>query len=159
MKINFRIIPLVLAVWVLAFFVLVANAQKTPITRGEFNDASLSRWRSGLSNRAHRIETREETIDNGVVTKSHTSISETLPPDRTRYYTVTAENGKKSEYEQIKIDYMMYTRHDSGPWTKVDLRKQSGTGFGSGTGSASMSCAQYTVEDTFLDGVPVKLFE
>ena len=159
MKIIHRKVLLLVAASVFSCFAVVANAQKRPATYKEFNDASYSRWRSDLKSRAHRIETREETIDNGVVTELRTTISETLPPDRTRYYTAEVSNGKKSEQETIRIDYMLYTRQDSGPWTKVDLRQQNAAGMGSGTGYASTSCVQYTVEDSSLDGVHVKLFE
>ena len=159
MKIDNRIFAVALASCVIVLSALSTSAQKKSITRSEYNQASFSRWRPEVRNRPHRIESREEHFDNGAVTKSYTSISEGLPPDRTRYYTLTIENGKRSEHEEIKIDYMLYTRNDSGPWTKVDLRQRSGSGYGSGTGSGAMSCVQYTVEDTFLEGVAAKLYE
>jgi hypothetical protein len=137
-----------------------AVAQKKAITRSEYSKAVYSQLSWGLGKRIHRIETLEESFENGVVVKSQTTIYEGLPPDRSRYYTKTIANGKVTEFERITIDYMLYTRKDGGAWTKIDLRQQGGTGSGSGSGaSGSIACSQYSVENTFLEGIATKLFE
>jgi hypothetical protein len=113
-------------------------------------------WRE----RSRRVEYIAETITDGVVTTSNTYVSEYLLPDRKRYYSQKVEDGKVTEFEQITIDHWEYTRTDGGAWKKVDLRGQAGgTGYGSGSGSAGMSCRQFSVENVIISGVSAKLFE
>src|SRR5688572_9525272 len=136
------------------------SAQRNTITRGEYYNAVATKLRWDLSKRIHRVETLQEYLENGAVVQSHTVVSEGLPPDRSRHYSKTVGNGKTTESEEITIEYMRYTRRDRGPWTKIDLRQQGGTGYGTGTGSGrGMSCTQYTVESTFLEGLVTRLFE
>jgi hypothetical protein len=152
--------------WTIIAFILVSListlsvcAQKKAISRSEHYSAVYTTSRWDLSKRVHRVETLEETLENGAVIRSQTTVTEGLPPDRGRYYTKTIANGKTTEFEQITIDYMQYTRTDGGAWTKKDMRQQSGTGYGSGSGSSAIACTQYTVENAFLEGIVTKLFE
>ena len=106
--------------------------------------------------KSRRVETSDETFANGATTRSVINISEVLLPDHRRQYTKTTEPGKVSEFEQITIDYMQYTRKDGGDWTKTDLR-QLGQGTGTGVG-ISRRCDQYSVEMSSLNGRSMQLF-
>ena len=108
--------------------------------------------------RVRRVETVRETLDNGTVVKTVTTISEIVPKEGSRQYEKTVENGKTTENESILIDYMLYTRKDRGIWTKVDLRNSS-VGATGADAAGNYACAQHSVESAFLNGMTVSLFE
>lgn len=151
---------------VFAFAVVVSTfvfcshveAQRKVITSKEYFEG-VSRTGVKYYDKSRRVETTDETIANGVVTRSVLQVHEVLLPNLSRNYTKTKEGDKVTEWEQITIDHMQYTRKDGGNWTKVDLR-QAGYGSGSGSGSgSSQQCSQFSVESAFLDGRAVEMFE
>ena len=134
-------------------------AQRKLISSREYFDGVTNRGVQWYEE-SRRVETLEEAVENGTVKKSLTTVSEVLLPDRSRYYLRTAETVKVSEFDQITIDHMRYTRNDGGAWDKIDLRGQSGSGSGTGSGSgSSMACTQFSVEAVFLNGMPLHLYE
>lgn len=140
-------------------FSIDVYAQRKIITSKEYYEG-ISKPGVKYYEKSRRVETTEETITDGVVTKSALRINEALLPNRDRKYAKITEGGKVSEFEQITIDYMQYTRKDGAAWTKVDLR-QSGYGSGSGTGvgGSSRQCDQYSVDSTSINGRSMQLFE
>lgn len=157
------------ATFVIAFALLVISSQgltalgqRKLISSKEYYDAIFRRPEVGWSDRTRRVDTLEEQLSNGAVTRSELEVSEVVLPDRDRYYNKTVEGGKVKELEVITIAYFRYTRVDSGEWSKVDLRQAklgSGYGSGGGTGSARVACTQYSVEPVVISGLPVKLYE
>ena len=154
-------IKVVLGLFVLAVVLSLssdANAQRRMISSRE--------WMLPLSNptvkfweKSRRVEMTDETLANGAIVKSVLTINEVFLPDHSRYYRKEITDGVTTEFEQIKIGYMQYTRKNSEPWTKVDLRG-SGTGSGNGTGGGvSTRCDQFSVEDVILNGKQVQLYE
>lgn len=142
--------------------VLVATdsicGQKKLISHREYFEGVYPKQTLPWHERSRRVETVRETLNNGIVIETETTIDEVLKPNRSRYYIKTVENGKVREHEEITIEHMRYTRTDGGKWSKIDLRTQAG-GTGTGSGSSATSCTQYTVESVFVNGMAGKLFE
>lgn len=157
MKKKFWLLTLLLVFALASFSEL--TAQRQIITSKEYYDAaynSESKWYE----MSRRVVSTDETFSNGAVIKSIMTVSEVLLPNRERFYRKSVEGNKIAEYEQVKIDYMEYTRIDGGTWTKVDLRQSGrGSGIGSGLGTGHISCSQYSVEPTSLNGLSMRLFE
>jgi len=136
------------------------DAQRKAISSSEYYSGIYPKPAVPWSERSRRVEDIEETINDGVVTKSNTTVSEFLLPDRRRYYTKKVEDGKVTEFERITIEHWEYTRENGGAWTKVDLRgRAGGTGYGSGSGSGGTACTQFSVESVIINGISAKLFE
>lgn len=156
-----RTLSLRLAIFWVLFFVsiLPLTAQRRMITGTDYI-AGTSQIYSKADAHSRHVETTEEHLENGAVTKSIYTVIEALMPDRTRTYVKTIQEGQITESEVIKIAYMRYERHNGGPWTKLDLRQSgNGSGYGSGTGALRNECNQFSVEASNLDGQPMKLFE
>jgi hypothetical protein len=162
MKLTRSVVAIVLALLMISSQGITALGQRKAIGSKEYYDAIFRNPEVSVSERTHRVETLEEVLSNGVVTKSELEISEVVLPNRERYYKKTVEGGKVKELEVITVEYFRYTRIDSGEWSKVDLRQaKSGSGYGSGSGSGSsrVACTQYSVEPVVIGGLPVKLYE
>ncbi|HVF30527.1 MAG TPA: hypothetical protein VNA22_06130, partial [Pyrinomonadaceae bacterium] len=139
-----------------------AGAQSKLVSSKEYYEAVDKRPEVDWDERVRRVETTRDEMRDGVVVKSLISVSEVLLPDRQRHYSKLVESGKTTETEEIRITHFLYTRTNGGAWTKFDLRKPgSGSGYGSGGGSGSgrMTCTQYSIEPTVINGTPVNLYQ
>ena len=155
-----RLLPIVQVAFYLFIVTTISiSAQPKVITSSEYFSGLYPRSGVRITDRSRRVELIDETMTNGAVTKSVQSVSEFLLPDHNRYYKKTTQVGKVDEYEAITIDYMFYSRKDSGAWTKVDLRQAGNGGGMNSSGAGYNSCSQHTVDSVFLNGVAVKLFE
>lgn len=127
--------------------VSAANAQVKQITQDEFYAASGKAFRL-MSERARRIIIKIDDIENGAVVSSLTRTEEQIFPDKERYVNVDRKGSQESVSEVIIIGSKMYRRENNGDWV-VGFRN----GQGSGAGFSRTSCAQFTEEDTSIDGV------
>lgn len=153
--------------FVLGLFVLAvvlslgveANAQRRMISAREYM-LPLSAPKERSWEKSRREETTDETFANGAVVRSVVTVNEVLLPDHSRYYGKETVDGVTTEFEQIKIEFMLYKRTNKGPWTKIDLRGSGGTGSGNGSGAGiSRLCDQYSVEDVVINSKQAKLYE
>ena len=137
-----------------------AFAQRKTIDQREWSNAIYGKPINPWYQRNHRVETLRENFTDGVVTRSSTTVSESVQPDRHRYYSKNVENGTTFERDSITIGDFNYSRENGGAWKKIDLRKSGldavSTG---GTGSDSMACSQFSVEPAVINGIAVKLYE
>jgi hypothetical protein len=141
-------------------FALNVPAQRKIISSKEYIDAVMKPLGPKYYEKSRRVETMDEILADGVVTKSVFRIYEVLLPNRAREYSKTIEGDKATEFEQITIDYMQYTRKDGGAWIKVDLRQSGSLGYGSGSASGSTrQLDQYSVETTSINGQSTQLYD
>ncbi|HRI04396.1 MAG TPA: hypothetical protein PLL77_11700 [Pyrinomonadaceae bacterium] len=143
-------------------FVLLASidttAQRKVISSNDFHRSILQPGVKYYEKSRH-VETTDETFVNGAVVSSIYTVEQVLLPNRARFYEKEINGGVIIENERITIDFMQYTRKNNEPWVKVDMRGVA-MGIGTGTGTGTLqNCEQYTVEDSFLNGQPMQMFE
>jgi hypothetical protein len=115
--------------------------------------------------KGNKIPKREifvtKNYSNKKLISTTTITRENLPPDKSRWRTVTEKDGVVSYlYESIKIGDTEYKKTDKGDWEKIDLNNES-SNQGILKSSAILDTKelkQFLVMDATLDNQPVKFY-
>ncbi|HMO81704.1 MAG TPA: hypothetical protein PKD24_13020 [Pyrinomonadaceae bacterium] len=135
-----------------------AVSQKNLATVAELETA-LKKEREFRGNNAYRMETVSESYVDGQVVVLTRRVFE-YSDSRMRAVRNIQEGDVTNETERIDADGFYYIRENRGPWEKHSSMSSLVTTSGLfPIPSFSIVCEQISVEDTFLDHRPARLFE
>ena len=154
---KFRSISVaILSLTIVIACVCEVSAQRKLISLEDYSKATLP-VSSKSREMTRRVVGTEETIMDGVVTKTVETIIEAVIPGGTRSYVKTTEGDKITESERIYVNNVWYFRNDGGAWNKEGddpLRRME-----IGGGLSSPGCLQYSVDSVFFNGRQTQMFE
>ncbi|HEY0458508.1 MAG TPA: hypothetical protein VGC97_05100 [Pyrinomonadaceae bacterium] len=150
MKKNFYLLGL----FVLCLFMADGvHGQATPDSQKELNDLRQKSYQMRAVKSYRRTMTTEVLDEKGATLKPKTTtVGESVPPDRHRYTTTFIKDGAPQKRETIFIGKNIYVRENGGAW-KLEESKQTESL------AISVSSAVILVEETTLNGQPVRVYE
>jgi hypothetical protein len=140
--------------------VLNGFAQVKTLTKEQYDSAISDALAKG-----NKIPKREvfatKNYSNNKLVSTTTITSENLPPDKSRWLTLTEkDNVVTYRYESVKIGDTEFKKTDKGDWEKIDLNNNS-SNQGILRSSAVLDTKelkQFLLMDAVLDNQPVKLY-
>ena len=146
----------ILSLTIVIACVCEVSAQRKLISLEDYSKATLP-VSSKSREMTRRVVGTEETIMDGVVTKTVETIIEAVVSGGTRFFVKTTEGEKISEIERINVNSIWYVRNNGGVWNKEGDDPSRRMEIGGGL--SSPGCLQYSVDSVFLNGRQTQVFE
>jgi hypothetical protein len=127
-----------------------ATAQETTFDDDVLNNLK-AQAEENLDNRILRLTIVEETFENGgkLAASSEKYISETIPPDRSRFITEKkTKNGVVERTEYISIGNQRFIKKHGGNW---EIFKPAGGGSGVGSGAGGGKIEDFKIETSSVN--------
>ncbi|CAN5626309.1 hypothetical protein BH24ACI3_BH24ACI3_03050 [soil metagenome] len=100
----------------------------------------------------HRRTTLDQSFKNGKKADYEKHMTETLPPDRTRYVYEGTYDGEREDRQVIKIGEVSYCKEGKGKWQKTNCDRFTGLP------ADSIRSREYSKAEISLEGSPVTQF-
>jgi hypothetical protein len=135
----------------------VSPGQEKTISEAEF-DAALRRGISKMEALPRKTVIKRTEYKSGKVSETRETVSEYLPPDKSRSLVTVTEGGAVSKTETISLKNAVYLRENGGKWVKQDS-SQNGFGEIISAGVSNIKPENsYSVEEVKSGNKIIKIF-
>jgi hypothetical protein len=133
---------------ILLLLVISGFGQEKAVTEAEYQTA-LNNGYNVADSRPHRSTRNEESFSKGKKSGYEKHVTETLPPNKSRYIYEAEYDGEREDRQVIKIGDLSYCREGKKKWEKTNCDRFSGIP------SNSILTREYSKSEILFENNPI----